>query len=222
MQHSSRAHLGQQLNAEAVAQLRALDRMACQLCYGIRIRTNPQCGRCDIATPTRALILGDVVPDARIGQHNLDPGANAQGGGSLDAPREPTESHNSIDGEAAPVLLRAVSLTAGSKETLPFLQRPSPLLSSQAVASRFAIAWAESLQGSMSGDETWALLCRYRRKLLLADLLVGTDRNEELKRRLRLWERGEMDSPCASSSGSAVAYRPSLAAQRSRRRFGRK
>ena len=45
----------------------------------------------------------------------------------------------------------------------------------------------------MHGDETWALLCCYCAKLLQADVSHGTDRNEELKRRIRQWERAEMD-----------------------------
>lgn len=65
MQHMCRAHLGQQLTAEAVAQLRALDRGACQICASIQKRTNPRCDRCGVATPTRALVLGNCIPDTR-------------------------------------------------------------------------------------------------------------------------------------------------------------
>ena len=43
MMHFCRAHMGHQLCAEAVAQLRALDRAACQICGSIRKRTNPRC-----------------------------------------------------------------------------------------------------------------------------------------------------------------------------------
>ena len=45
----------------------------------------------------------------------------------------------------------------------------------------------------MDGNANWSNLCRFRARLLLADVPEGVDRNEELKRRMRLWERGEMD-----------------------------
>ena len=49
------------------------------------------------------------------------------------------------------------------------------------VVSRYATAWAESLEGAMSGHQSWALLCRFRWRLLLAEILKGVDRNSELK-----------------------------------------
>ena len=86
-----------------------------------------------------------------------------------------------------------MTLNEQPKTALPSLRRPSALPVPRALASRYAVAWSESLDGAMHGDETWALLCRYRAKLLLADVSHGTDRNEELKRRIRHWERAEMD-----------------------------
>ena len=58
------------------------------------------------------------------------------------------------------------------------------------IVSRDATAWAKSLEGAISGHQTWALLCRYSCRLLLAEVPKGTDRNVELKLRLRMWERG--------------------------------
>ena len=63
--HMVRAHLGQSLTAEAVAQLRVLDKAACQICTGIRARATPYCQHCRCATLTRPLVLGDIVPDRR-------------------------------------------------------------------------------------------------------------------------------------------------------------
>ena len=40
----------------------------------------------------------------------------------------------------------------------------------------------------MSGHQSWALLCRYRCRLLLAEIPKGVNRNSELKLRLHLWE----------------------------------
>ena len=45
----------------------------------------------------------------------------------------------------------------------------------------------------MCADLAWATLCRYRARLIIAEVPKGTDRNEELKRRLRLWEQREID-----------------------------
>ena len=75
MQHIVRMHLGQQLSADAIAQLRHLGKAACRICGSIRASTNPQCSYCGCATATRPLQLGDTVPDRRrlpagtVGQH---------------------------------------------------------------------------------------------------------------------------------------------------------
>ena len=68
MQHLGRAHLGETLSAETIAQLRALGRGACVKCEGIRVRTNPQCQHCGGATSTRPLRLGDRIPARRRGE----------------------------------------------------------------------------------------------------------------------------------------------------------
>ena len=60
------------------------------------------------------------------------------------------------------------------------------------VVSRYATAWAESLEGAMSGQQSWALLCPFRCRLLLAEIPKGVDRNSELKQRLHLWESGQI------------------------------
>jgi len=56
----------------------------------------------------------------------------------------------------------------------------------------------------MEGDECWGLLCRYRARLLLAAVPSGTDRNEELKRRLRLWERAQMNELILRGAGHQI------------------
>ena len=58
------------------------------------------------------------------------------------------------------------------------------------VVSRYATAWAESLEGAMSGHQSWALLCCYRCRLLLAEIPKGVDRNSGKK--LHLWETGQI------------------------------
>ena len=46
----------------------------------------------------------------------------------------------------------------------------------------------------MSGRQSWALLCRCRCRLLLAQIPKGVDRNSELKQRLQLWESGQINA----------------------------
>ena len=67
-----------------------------------------------------------------------------------------------------------------------------PRLVPRCIVSRYATAWAESLEGAISGHQSWALLCRYRCRLLLAEVPRGTGRNSELKLRLRMWETGQV------------------------------
>lgn len=157
MLHIGRAHLGQQLSAAAIAQLRSLDRVACQVCSGIRKRTNPRCDRCECATPTRALVLGDSVPDTRRSQqrterevatpdsqeHNVGAGNAAQARHGLD----------SNDSEET-ITTRRVALSDQSVAALGSLKRASDLPVPECIAVRFAQAWTESLEGAMQGAWT--------------------------------------------------------------------
>ena len=62
------------------------------------------------------------------------------------------------------------------------------------VVPRYATACAESLEGAMSGHQSWALLCRYRCRLLLAEIPKGVDKNSELKQRLQLRKTGQINA----------------------------
>ena len=44
----------------------------------------------------------------------------------------------------------------------------------------------------MSGHQSWALLCRCRCRLFLAEIPKGVNRNSELTKRLHLWETGKI------------------------------
>ena len=50
----------------------------------------------------------------------------------------------------------------------------------RSTVSRCATAWAESLERSLTGHLSWAILCRYRCRLLRAEVHNGSDRNTEL------------------------------------------
>ena len=62
----------------------------------------------------------------------------------------------------------------------------------RSIVSRYATAWAENLEGAFNGHQFWAILCRYRCRLLLAEVPDGSDRNTQLKQLLQLLEAGEV------------------------------
>ena len=209
MLHICRAHLGQQLNAAAIAQLRSLGRAACQICSSIRKLTNPRCDRCGCATPTRALILGDRVPDTRRAHQRPEEAAGADSvsqqlhdGAEGAAQAQPGLDVN--DSKQA-VVIRRVALSEQAISVLGSLKRASDFSIPQCIAARFAHAWTESMEGAMEGNTTWSTLCRYRSCLILAEVPQGSDRNEELKRRLRFWERGEMEELVQCGGPAAIS-----------------
>ena len=67
----------------------------------------------------------------------------------------------------------------------------------------------------MSGHQSWALLCRYRSRLLLAEITKGVDRNAKVKQRLQLWESGQISVWLARSWVSRILGR--FAEQQERR-----
>ena len=86
--------------------------------------------------------------------------------------------------------------------------------------------WAESLIGAVSGHQSWALLCRVRCRLLLAEIPKVVDRNSELKQRLQLWkigtnQRSDLQGPGQQSSGpprrTARGMQPQTDEQRGKR-----
>ncbi len=194
MQHLVRAHLGQQLTAEAIAQLRHLDKAACRICSSIRARTTPHCSHCGCATATRPLQLGDSIPDRRrpataeSGAQD-SPGSRRSVDDTAEAAGTQLSEHEQEEGSS----VREARMSEDMMRELSHLQRVPLDSALVCVASRMATAWTESLNGSMDGDEIWSCLARYRSRLLLGPVPDGKDRNEELKRRLRLWEQGNFD-----------------------------
>ena len=65
--------------------------------------------------------------------------------------------------------IRDIALTKQNKQLLTELRRASVMPLPRCVVSRYATAWAESLEGAMSGHQSWALLCRCRCRLFLAE-----------------------------------------------------
>ena len=82
--------------------------------------------------------------------------------------------------------------TDRDKQLLSELRRASAMALPRCVVSRYATAWAGSIEGAMNGHQSWALLCRFRCRLLLAEISKGVGRNSELKQRLHLWDSGQI------------------------------
>eukprot|EP00973_Karenia_brevis_P046729 6484395-Karenia_brevis.AAC.1 len=62
-----------------------------------------------------------------------------------------------------------------------------------ALRTRFALTWAECLEGLVTGDETWSLLARCRARLL-ATWFSPETKTQEMRGRLKLWEQGRVGS----------------------------
>ena len=60
-------------------------------------------------------------------------------------------------------------------------RRPPQSLSSGHSALHCLLASGQSLEGAISGHQSWAVLCRYRCRLLLAEIPKGTNRHAEFK-----------------------------------------
>ena len=93
--------------------------------------------------------------------------------------------------------LRGVNLTSRTKELCQGLSRRTLDHLPAAVASRFAVAWAECIEGMMQGDEAWGFLASCKAKLILAPDPEDKDRNEEVKRRMKLWVEGRLEELAA-------------------------
>ena len=106
---------------------------------------------------------------------------------------QPVPPGESLDDSPLPNCpIRDVGLTERDKQLVTEVRRASAIALPRCVVSRYATAWAESLEGAMSGHQSWALLSCYRCRLLLAEIPKGVDRNSELKQRLHLWESGQI------------------------------
>ena len=85
-----------------------------------------------------------------------------------------------------------IAITERHAQLLVDLRQGSAMTIPRSIVSHYATAWGESIEGALTGHQSWALLCRRRCRLLLAEVPDGSDRNAELKQRLQLWEAGEV------------------------------
>ena len=73
--------------------------------------------------------------------------------------------------------VRGIAFTESDKQVLADLRGASTVSTPRCTVSRY---------------QSWAVLCRYRSRWLLAEVPKGSDRNAELKHRLQLWEVGDI------------------------------
>ena len=71
----------------------------------------------------------------------------------------------------------------------------------------FAAAWAEAKEGCLDEDFEWSRLAPMRCRLLLSCYDRETDFNTELKRRLKLWEKGKFTTLAEQFSSAAIKVR---------------
>ena len=142
-----------------LGQLRQLNRQAC---VGLRGLSGRRCNFCGSDTPLRELRVGDAFQGRRQSGHQ-----NAVAGGTAASQQLPQSSQPVPPGEPlddsplpnCPIL--DVVRTDRDKFVLTELRRASAMALPRCVVSRYATVWAESLEGVMSGHQSWALLCRY-------------------------------------------------------------
>ena len=187
-------HGGQVLLEDSVGQLRWLSHQACPV-----LLAGPP-GRSGVASVTtaEATLLSvnfalDTFQDRRQPEHQDAAASGTAAGQHLPQSSQPVPSGEPLDDRPlsnCPV--RGVVLTERDKQLLTELPRASAMALPRCAVSRHATAWAEGLEGAMSGHQSWALICRYRCRLLLAEIAKGVDRKSELKQRLHLWESGQI------------------------------
>ena len=184
MLRMDKMHGRQRLLSESIGQPRHLDRGACVICGAIRSRRCNRCSLCNSNAPLRELRVGDTFQDRQQSGHQ----DVARGGTSMDLLQssQPVHPGEPLDDSPLPNCpIQNIVLADRDRQLLSELRRTSAMALPRCVVSRDATAWAESLEGAMSGY-------RYRCRLLFAEIPKGVDRNSELKQRLQLWESGQI------------------------------
>ena len=89
---------------------------------------------------------------------------------------------------------RVASLGNGTLEYVP-----------AALLTRFAIGWAEGLEGGVAGDEKWAKLAMCRARLLLT-WIRPEEKFQKARARLQLWEQGRIDELLTRVEGAQAQH----------------
>ena len=140
------------LHADSVGQLRSLDRQSCVFC-GTQITVVP---------PVQLLWkLGTLSrTDDNPGIRTQRPAVRQPVSNSLRARSQYLQENLWTTARFRTALSGRRS--DRDKQLLSELRQASALALPRCVVSRYATAWAESLEGAVSGHQSWALLCRFR------------------------------------------------------------
>ena len=149
---------------------------ACVPCGTIRSRRCNRCSHCKrILQPETSLLvtsfrIADSL-DTRMLPHPRHPPHSSQ----------PVPLGDPFDDSPLPELSHSgYRYHRHDKQLLADLRRASAMAIPRCIVSPHAIAWAESLEGAVSGHQSWAVLCRSRCRPLLAEVPKGSDRNAAL------------------------------------------
>ena len=150
------------------------------MCGTIRLRRGVRCNHRRADTATRDILVGDFFRrqpghrDAAPSQPNPhQPSAISQSLPQTDA-LDDSPLPNSPIGD--------IATTERDAQLLIDIRRVSPMAIPRSIVSRFATACAESLEGALTGHQSWAILCRY----------CCHPTETQLKQRLQLWEAGDV------------------------------
>ena len=170
-----------------------------------RSRRCRRCSFCRSDAPTRNLIVGDIFQDrGQPGHQDAAPGGLPSVCQPLHS-SQPVPPGDPLDDSPLPTCsIRDIVLTERDKQLLAELRRASAMAFPRCIVSRHATAWAEGLEGAISGHQSCAVLCRYRCRLLLAEVPKGSDRHAELKLRLSAVRGGRGPRAYWKSIGAAT------------------
>ena len=154
MEHMEHGHGRQPLIQESVAQFRQMDRAACVTGGTVRSRRGNRCNHCTADIATRDTLVGDIFQDRRQSGHQ-DAAANQSNPHRWPVSSQPIPQGDLPDDSPLPNNpIRDIVLTDHHKQLLADLRRASAMAIPRCVVSRYAIAWADSLKGAVSGHQS--------------------------------------------------------------------
>ena len=122
-------------------------------------------------------------------------GDRGQGQNGSSGEGVPAEVHDGDLWEAEPdVAVRQIRLSNDFVQRCRAIPRNTIERIPAGSAGCMANAWAEAMENILQGNAEWGVVAECRARLLLAGAYEeDVDKPAELKQRLRLWERGELE-----------------------------
>ena len=165
--HGSEAWRSATVSRQCRAASPTRSRGLCTLC-----RCN-RCSHCKKDTPILDITVGDVFQDRRQPGHQL---AQSSPPPRSPQPVPPGDTWDDCPFPNCPT--PDIVITERDKQLLADLRRAAAIVFPRCIVSIFFAAWEESNEGAIIGH-LWTVLCRYRCRLLHAEIPKGSDRNAE-------------------------------------------